>query len=192
LLACYQDVTGLKLIFSADLSVPLAQTGAFAMPDQLFFTATLVAPLVIFSLALLAVTRLDQKSCKPLVVSNLKSPQQHFATVIDCSSWLQKRVGLLNHSSLAPGHGIILEGIKEIDLSAWSFAVELIFTDSKKMVLKIVADTDSDILEAEEGRQVVVCPQKARFALILGVNSVPETLKLDDQLLWQPLKEALH
>lgn len=86
-------------------------------------------------------------------------------SVVVIRSWVGKRVGLLNHSELAIGHGILLKNVTQIHTRGMLFPIDVVFLDKHLRVtgIKVGLKPQSPSLTA---------PCNTKHTLELGVGSL--------------------
>lgn len=82
--------------------------------------------------------------------------------IVEAKSYLNTRIGLLNHPALPEGAGLLLRGVKSVHTRGMLFPIDVVFLDKSLNVLGIEADF-------EPGRKAVEGPRGT--AAVLEVNA---------------------
>ena len=105
--------------------------------------------------------------------------------VIECKTFLSKKLGLLNHSSLPIGHGVLLVGAKSIHTKNMHTEIDVIFLDENQRVLATHP-------ELKPGTKKLRGPRGTKFVLELGPKTLgnDSSLKVGSKLLWSEVSHA--
>lgn len=64
--------------------------------------------------------------------------------IVIAKSWLNRRVGLLNHASLPSGNGLWIEGATSVHTKGMLFAIDVIYLDAAGQVLHILPGVEPE------------------------------------------------
>jgi uncharacterized membrane protein (UPF0127 family) len=64
------------------------------------------------------------------------SHSKHKFNVLVLKNWISKRIGLLNHSSLAPNEALLLQNCKRVHTRGMGFAIDVVYLDHNFEVLR--------------------------------------------------------
>jgi len=102
------------------------------------------------------------------------------AQIVEVSSWLNTRIGLLNHPGLAEGAGLLLRGVKSVHTQGMLFPIDVVFLDKELNVLAVEPDVEpgqkrlkgpkgtAAVLEVNAGHAARALPLKAGDTLKLA------------------------
>jgi uncharacterized membrane protein (UPF0127 family) len=85
--------------------------------------------------------------------------------VLECTSMLSKKVGLLNTPNLQAGEGLLLRGVSSIHTKGMHTAIDVIFLDDTMRILKIEENLQPGVTKTSG-------PKGTRHTLELGPMSV--------------------
>ncbi len=124
------------------------------------------AQIFFWSLMLLRFDR-DPYRLKHLVVDGELVPDSR---IVQSSIWVNRRVGLLNHTGLAPGHGLLIGHCKQVHTIVMLFAIDVIYLDKHNLVCGIEENCEANKRTPKLKRASQILELKAFEAKRIGLN----------------------